>query len=846
MEELEEFSLRDLSKRKDFDLASATTRWFSKERTSIEGNAPRSTKLIEVKLNKEKNTIDCSLLVSATDKYGPAHVYKSVNPKRDFAIEGDPSGLYTINISFLNLNQIYNLAKSRKQKKKFNPQDTKRVDVQATNISIEEIKMFLWDSDFKIFCDDVSWQYQGANYKLSQLGGALFPTDIPPTHKHLGPDGKTRMGWLDVHPMNSILTKHTLEFFIHIKFFLNQIAGAVLKQLKNPTSSGVSNPIPPETKPIPMKPTSPITPPVKPTSNPVTPIQKAKVQAIQKQPIANQIMANNDINSPINQEIDKSNDYQGNQNENPANINKEDEIMPESWSMSGYGPKLTQIVENKEYQTYFNTKVEHLQNRIIELDSKYKDYEFEFNSSLNLAERTSIFNKLTGMKEVTIQFESGEEESRYKGLIRETLKFIKENNFDVVTFESTLKNYEHAHLTKVLVEVINLAFPQYKQIIGNSNHNNDFIMSLINENVHLTEIDQFPGKGKGEDKPTGKTNIDNPKSELPPPPTKDANIEEGKTLVCAFGSFNPPTKLHLKLLKSVLATAKMKKSDTAVFIQRDTGYDNDSNSVKQRGMIVTKLSSIHCITDDIITDFNSAMDWAYNKGYTNVMVIAGSDQVSEMSALIKSNNNKDTDQGHFKFENYKVGSYGDNNPDESKDSKLAVNAALDGNESEFISILDFSDVQIAKRLYVLAVNQLKTKAGLTESKLNEMTALDIYYYLCRANNEDSKNRDAKKGNLRQQFINYVNNKDASKLGTILKNSNNSNLPINDRATAEKNFEQVKAQLMKVDKMRIDATTNPLNTSIYNALNDLLDFWYPPKGGPTGGGSPPSFGQGSLS
>lgn len=735
-----EFSLANLSKRKDFRLASPMTRNFSTERTGIMGTAPKNTKLIAYDYDKAEDSITFYFMTEATEKYGPNYQYKDVNPNRNFALERNPSKLYEIWLKLLNVSQLQSLSQSRVQKKKFDPNIKTQSNIPASKISLEEVKAWIWDTDFKLFSNSPSFHWQGFNKKLSQVNASIFPWNEDDT------------GYWDSKHGEGIIDKHLLDLFIHIKFFVNQMAGTLLRHIRKPQT-----PHKPMPKPQPITPqgspkgTPPVTPDA-PISS--TPIQKARVQAIQKQPIANQIMANNDINSPINQEIDKSNDYQGNQNENPANINKEDEVMPESWSMSGYGPKLTQIVENKEYQTYFNTKVEHLQNRIIELDSKYKDYEFEFNSHLNLDERTSIFNKLTGMKEVTIQFESGEEEARYKGLIRETLKFIKDNDYDVITFESTLKNYEHAHLTKVLAEVINLAFPQYKEIVGNSNNNSDFVISLIKEKIkHLTEIDEFPGRGEGQpksndeqgnnetqDKPTGKTNIDNPKSELPPKPTKDANIQEGKKLVCAFGSFNPPTKLHLELLKSVLATAKMKKADTVVFLQRNAGYANDSNSVKQRGMIITKLSSIHCITDNIITDFNSAMDWAYNKRYTSVMVIAGSDQVSEMSALIKSNNNKDTNQGHFKFEDYKVGSYGDNNPDESKDSKLAVNAALDGNESEFIRILDFSDVKMAKKLYVLAVNQLKAKAGLTESRLKE---IQIKALLALYRNNDERVNDTR-------------------------------------------------------------------------------------------------------
>jgi hypothetical protein len=740
MEEFDEFSLRDLSKRKDFDLASATTRWYSKERTSIEGDAPKSTKLIEVKLNKEKNTIECSLLVTATEKYGPTHIYKSVNPQKDFAIERDPSGLYTIYISFLGLNKLYALAKSRQQKKKFNPQDTRKSNTPVNNISIEEIKAFLTDTDFKIFCDDVSWQYQGANYKLSQLGGALWPTNIPPTHKHLGPDGKTRMGWLDIHPMNSILTKHTLEFFVHIKFFLNQIAGSVLKQIRNPNLPGESNPTPPPTAapkaPIPSQnghgsSVKPIVD-INPTD---TPVNQAKTQALQQKDPAQQIMANRTVNSPVNQQIQQSQAYPGNPNENPQqyNLDKEETPMPESTVQSPYGPMLIQEVEGKQYRTWFNNTVEHLKHRVLELDSKYENYEFELPMKLNVDTRTSLYESLSKLKEIVIQFETGAEEQRYQQMIQETLNFIKENSPDIITFESTLLEYSHAHMSKVLAETIQLAFPIYNKIVANSNNSNDFTLSLIKRDRNpLHEIDSFPGNKEqtGEEnpeEPKGKADMEDPNKGLPAPPTEEDNKVPGKKLVCAFGSFNPPTKQHFEMLKKVKATADHQQAEAIVFLQRDKTFSGDEVSVKQRAQIIEELTKIKCCFDKEITDFNAAMDWAYTHHYNEVMVIAGSDETKDMLEIGTTNKGQHTAQGFFDFEHFRVASYGGNNPDNSEESIEAVNAIMNNDEQGFLKAVDLPYVKQLKKLFAICRYELQNKMGMNESAHLQEANLQLLY-----------------------------------------------------------------------------------------------------------------------
>ena len=116
---LDEFSLAKLAKRKEFKLASPTTRHFSTERRGIMGDAPKSTKLISSKFDKNKDYVTFYFLTEATEKYGPNHQYKDTNPSMMFALERDPSATYEIWIRFFRVSQLSKLSKSRQQKKAF-------------------------------------------------------------------------------------------------------------------------------------------------------------------------------------------------------------------------------------------------------------------------------------------------------------------------------------------------------------------------------------------------------------------------------------------------------------------------------------------------------------------------------------------------------------------------------------------------------------------------------------------------------------------------------------------------------------------------------------------------------
>jgi hypothetical protein len=190
---LEEFSLTDFTSRPDFAQASELTRNYSLERRGIMGTAPTTTKLVNIKIEKDLDYVTFYFLTEATEKYGPDYEYKDVLPDQNFRLERDPSKLYEIQLRF------YKYSDFIKQP-------------QLTQILA---KQWLWSTDFAIWSNAPSFHWQGFNYNLSKLGASIHPTNIAP---HV---------WNHYHG-NALIDKHLFDLFINIKFFINQMASSVL------------------------------------------------------------------------------------------------------------------------------------------------------------------------------------------------------------------------------------------------------------------------------------------------------------------------------------------------------------------------------------------------------------------------------------------------------------------------------------------------------------------------------------------------------------------------------------------------------------------------------------------
>ena len=193
-----------------------------------------------------------------------------------------------------------------------------------------------------------------------------------------------------------------------------------------------------------------------------------------------------------------------------------------------------------------------------------------------------------------------------------------------------------------------------------------------------------------------------------------------KTVVFSFGRFNPPTVGHEKLIKKVESVANQNNADFYIYPSWSQSTDKDPlpHEVKFKYMkkafpkyvknIISNpkcKSAIHVLTK------------LYDAGYEKVMMVVGSDRISEFDKLLNKYNGKEAVHGFYEFKNgVKVVSAGERDPDaqgvEGMSASKLRKAASEGDFDSFkTGIPNMSDSD-KKKMY----NDLRKWMNIKESK----------------------------------------------------------------------------------------------------------------------------------
>jgi len=182
------------------------TKKFRKERNSLNGSENRTAKLIGCKINKTKDWVTFIFKTIPTSNE-PLSKKKKTKPKQGFSLTKAKS--YQLQIRILDFFKLL---------------DTTPEDI--TNKDIEDV---LEVADIQVWSNDPSQIWQGHNYHLSIMGGAIYPTDIAPTNK-TNKNGNV-IGWKDRHNSDNFVSKHLGGLLNQIKFFIPQMRMKIKKEL---------------------------------------------------------------------------------------------------------------------------------------------------------------------------------------------------------------------------------------------------------------------------------------------------------------------------------------------------------------------------------------------------------------------------------------------------------------------------------------------------------------------------------------------------------------------------------------------------------------------------------------
>jgi len=163
-----------------------------------------------------------------------------------------------------------------------------------------------------------------------------------------------------------------------------------------------------------------------------------------------------------------------------------------------------------------------------------------------------------------------------------------------------------------------------------------------------------------------------------------------KTAVFTFGRFNPPTIGHEKLINAVVAV-NQREGGTA-YIYGSQSQDSKKNPLSHvqkfkylKNMFPRLKSNLQSNSKaKTIMDVADELNGKYNK----LIMVAGSDRVSEFKSLLNTYNGKKSKHGFYEFEEIEVVSAGERDPDADGASGMSASkmrkAAVQGDFEAFL------------------------------------------------------------------------------------------------------------------------------------------------------------------
>jgi len=145
---------------------------------------------------------------------------------------------------------------------------------------------------------------------------------------------------------------------------------------------------------------------------------------------------------------------------------------------------------------------------------------------------------------------------------------------------------------------------------------------------------------------------------------KNYLIEEDKIAYFTFGRLNPPTIGHEKLMDALAKQAG--RNDYFVFVSQTQDKKKNPLDYNAKVKHIRKMFPRHArrvmINKKVRTAFDAA-SFLYDKGYRSVVMVVGSDRVTEFQTLLEKYNGKEGKHGFYNFQSISVASAGARDPD---------------------------------------------------------------------------------------------------------------------------------------------------------------------------------------
>lgn len=148
---------------------------------------------------------------------------------------------------------------------------------------------------------------------------------------------------------------------------------------------------------------------------------------------------------------------------------------------------------------------------------------------------------------------------------------------------------------------------------------------------------------------------------------KNYLVEEEKTVYFTFGRMNPPTIGHEKLLDKLVSKAG--RNPYRIFLSPSHGDERNPIEYKTKVKFVRKAFPKYARSILMTPNARNVMEVAtaiYNEGFRNIVMVVGSDRVTEFDVRLNAVNGKKGRHGFFNFQKITVESAGQRDPESDK------------------------------------------------------------------------------------------------------------------------------------------------------------------------------------
>ena len=200
---------------------------------------------------------------------------------------------------------------------------------------------------------------------------------------------------------------------------------------------------------------------------------------------------------------------------------------------------------------------------------------------------------------------------------------------------------------------------------------------------------------------------------------KNYLVEEDRAVYFGFGRMNPPTIGHGKVLDKLSSLAG--SNPYRMYLSQSQDAKKNPLGYKEKVKISRKMFPKHARSIIMAPKLRNAMEIAsalYKEGFVKVVMVVGQDRLREFDVLLNKYNGKKARHGFYNFQDIKVISAGQRDPDaegvEGMSASKMRKAAADNEYANFVLGLPktYGDKD-SKKLF----NTIRNSMGLKETKV---------------------------------------------------------------------------------------------------------------------------------